>query len=97
MDLGSAMCVMDRNACRNCRRPIELLRNIGWVHGELPQYAHEAPTCDRAVPVDSRCPECDGLTPGAGAFDGYVQLARHFPQGMQVLCPGSGRIVARTQ
>jgi RNA polymerase subunit RPABC4/transcription elongation factor Spt4 len=50
--------VLDRNACRSCRRPIQKLAGIGWVHGELPQYAHEQPTCDNPVPVDARCPFC---------------------------------------
>lgn len=43
--------VMQRDACRNCRRPIALLAQIGWVHDELPQYAAGPFTCDNAHPV----------------------------------------------
>lgn len=38
-------------ACRNCRRPLHWLHGVGWLHGELPQYAHEPITCTNAVPV----------------------------------------------
>jgi hypothetical protein len=43
-------------ACRNCRRPLHWQENIGWLHGELPQYAHEPITCERAEPVCSPPP-----------------------------------------
>lgn len=39
------------DACRNCRRPIRLVGDIGWLHEELPQYAHEEITCEYAHPV----------------------------------------------
>lgn len=39
------------DACRNCRRPIHWVEGIGWLHGELPQYAHEPITCGEAYPV----------------------------------------------
>lgn len=54
-------------ACRNCRRPIHWVDGIGWLHGELPQYAHEPITCEIAHPVScgshrsGRCPH--GWTP----------------------------------
>jgi hypothetical protein len=44
--------VVRRNACRDCRRPIVLVLGIGWLHSELPQYAHEPMTCGVARPVD---------------------------------------------
>jgi hypothetical protein len=40
------------SACRNCRRPIEFELGIGWLHGELPQYAAHPLTCERAEPVE---------------------------------------------
>lgn len=45
--------VIRRNACANCRRPLFLVAGIGWLHGELPQYAHETPRCSIARPVDN--------------------------------------------
>lgn len=52
-------------ACRNCRRPLHWADGIGWLHGELPQYAAEDITCERPIPVCefSRCHHADG--PGA--------------------------------
>jgi hypothetical protein len=50
-------------SCRNCRRPIHWVDGIGWLHGELPQYAHEPITCMTAHPVsctnhrDGECPK----------------------------------------
>ena len=41
----------ERFACRNCRRPIYLVQGIGWLHGELPQYAGEPITCETAQPM----------------------------------------------
>lgn len=38
-------------ACRNCRRPIQFVTGIGWLHDELPQYAHEPITCDNPQPA----------------------------------------------
>lgn len=47
-------------ACRNCRRPLHWLAGVGWLHGELPQYAHEASSCNRAEPVcDGNDPKCE--------------------------------------
>jgi hypothetical protein len=40
-------------ACRNCRRPLYWSEATGWLHGELPQYAHEPITCENPVPVCS--------------------------------------------
>jgi hypothetical protein len=41
-----------RNACRNCRRPVHWVPEVGsWLHGELPQYAGEPLTCGPALPV----------------------------------------------
>jgi hypothetical protein len=40
-----------RDACQNCRRPIHWSPRTGWLHGELPQYAHEPITCEVAAPV----------------------------------------------
>jgi hypothetical protein len=51
-----------RSSCRNCRRPIEWLDGIGWLHGELAQYAGETITCNVAHPIecshrrDAACP-----------------------------------------
>jgi hypothetical protein len=41
----------DKDACRNCRRPLHWVDGVGWLHGELPQYAHEENTCVYAHPV----------------------------------------------
>lgn len=38
-------------ACRNCRRPLAWVAGIGWLHEELPRYAHEPITCGFAAPV----------------------------------------------
>lgn len=95
MDLTGVMHVLDRNACRSCRRPIMLIKNIGWLHGELPQYASEDITCDDAMPADPRCPHCDNLVPASAVADGYVRLVFHVPPGMRVYCQGSNAIVPR--
>lgn len=55
---------MSKFACRNCRRPLHWLDKTGWLHGELPQYAHEPITCERPAPV------CDGPAPGCNHADG---------------------------
>lgn len=65
-------------ACRNCRRPLHWSEATGWLHGELPQYAHEPITCERALPScmysncdhtvsgpDDECP-CNCHVSGAG-------------------------------
>jgi len=83
--------VLDCNACRNCRRPIQKLAGVGWVHGELPQYAHEEPTCDKPVPVDARCPFCGQLVAGQNAGDGFKRLGRH-DAGSVGLCEGTGSL-----
>lgn len=76
--------VLDDNACRNCRRGVQLLAGIGWVHTELPQHANGPFTCERPVPVEYRCPVCDQLQPKTP--DKLV--ARHNgPEGG--VCPGS--------
>lgn len=41
-------------ACANCRRPLEWVESVGWLHAELPQYAHEPPLSDPAEPVHLR-------------------------------------------
>ena len=41
----------ERFACANCRRPLHWVEGVGWLHGELPQYAHEEPNCGVAAPV----------------------------------------------
>lgn len=51
---GRAWIDRARDACRNCRRPIQLIPGIGWLHGELPQYAHQDITCEHAHPVSCR-------------------------------------------
>lgn len=38
-------------ACRNCRRVLQWVEGVGWLHTELPQYAHEDITCERPYPV----------------------------------------------
>lgn len=39
------------DGCANCRRPLHWAGpDIGWLHGELPQHAHEALSCARPVP-----------------------------------------------
>jgi hypothetical protein len=91
MDLTGVLHVLDRNACRSCRRPIELIKNVGWLHGELPQYAAEELTCDTAAPVDPRCPVCDDLISAAQIGKGR-KLSYHRVKG--VVCEGSGAIVA---
>lgn len=52
-------------ACRNCRRPLHWSEATGWLHGELPQYAHEPITCERPYPVCeySNCDHTDGPDP----------------------------------
>ena len=94
MNIEGHVVVLDTNACGNCRRPIELVKGIGWLHAELPQYAHEAITCDRAVPVDPRCPVCDSLVPGVPVADGGVHLTLHYPK-TGLPCHGSGYVVPR--
>lgn len=84
--------VLDHNACRNCRRPIQKLTDIGWVHGELPQYAHEEPTCELPAPVDPRCPFCGQLAPGSNVGDGLMRLARHRADRGSGDCTGSGSV-----
>lgn len=82
--LEAAGTVLDRNACRNCRRPIALLARIGWVHDELPKYADEPITCTKPVPVEYRCPVCGELQPK----NQDKRVARHdHPEGG--VCPGS--------
>ncbi|MER6575797.1 hypothetical protein [Nonomuraea sp. NPDC001023] len=39
------------DSCRNCIRPIVWVGGVGWLHDELPKYAHEDITCDYAHPV----------------------------------------------
>lgn len=80
------MRVIDNNACRHCRRPIEKLEDIGWVHGELPQYAGELITCERPQPVDPRCLICDELVPAMAIGGGQMKLSRHGTP----TCAGSG-------
>lgn len=46
-------------ACRNCRRPLHWSDATGWLHDELPQYAHEPITCERPHPVCDGRPGCD--------------------------------------
>lgn len=92
---GEVGTVLNRNACRNCRRPIYLLRSVGWLHAALPRYAQEEITCDHAAPVDPRCPHCDDLVPAASAGGGYVRLSLHIPSGMDTYCPGSSTVVER--
>lgn len=41
-------------ACANCRRPLEWWPGVGWLHAELPQYAHEPAGCAAAEPVHLR-------------------------------------------
>jgi hypothetical protein len=43
-------------ACRNCRGPLHWVDGPGWLHGTLPQYAHEDGTCANAKPVCSPPP-----------------------------------------
>lgn len=50
---------MAADACRNCRRPLHWLHGVGWLHGELPQYAGESITCRNAHPVCDGRPGCD--------------------------------------
>lgn len=40
-----------KDACRSCRRPIHWVPSVGYLHGELPQYAHEDNNCGYAHPV----------------------------------------------
>ena len=56
----------DPHACRNCRRPIEYVPGIGWLHGELPQYAHEDITCTIPVCVDG--PHSDPTVDDPGEY-----------------------------
>ncbi len=55
-----------RSACRNCRRPLHWVDDIGWLHGEAAAYAHEPIACAIPHPVECRhghgnCP--NGWTP----------------------------------
>ena len=52
-------------ACRNCRRPLHWSEATGWLHGELPQYAHEPITCERPHPACeySTCDHAAGPDP----------------------------------
>lgn len=38
-------------ACANCRRPVQWVDGVGWLHGSLPQYAGEPAAGDPAEPV----------------------------------------------
>jgi hypothetical protein len=53
------------DACRNCRRPLHWVPDIGWLHGELPRYAHEEITCVVPYPVCEyrTCDHGDGPDP----------------------------------
>lgn len=55
----------EKFACRNCRRPIHWAAGIGWLHGELPQYAGEPIACTNAHPVCEyrKCDHGDGPGP----------------------------------
>jgi hypothetical protein len=53
---------MSNSSCRNCRRPIYYLSNIGWLHGELVQYAHEEITCEHPHPVECRSHKCKDMS-----------------------------------
>jgi len=94
MDTNPLLTVLDHNACQSCRRPIELIKNVGWLHAELPQYAAEPITCDRAVPVDPRCPHCGDLVVAMNVTGGY-QLMTHIVNALP--CLGSGTFVARSR
>lgn len=87
------MVVLDKNACRNCRRPIEKLTYVGWVHGELPQYASEKITCTSPQPVDPRCLACGELVASSNWHDGQVRLGRHGDP----LCVGSSSLQSRPE
>lgn len=52
-------------ACRNCRRILHWVEDIGWLHGELPQYADRPLTCERAHPscMYRTCDHADGPDP----------------------------------
>ena len=52
-------------SCRNCRRVLQWVAGVGWLHTELPQYAHEPITCERAHPVCmyGTCDHADGPDP----------------------------------
>lgn len=71
--MPASISVLDSNSCRNCRRRIQLLAGVGWMHTELPKYAHEPITCTLPVPTDSRCPVCYVLHP----TDSSRRIARH--------------------
>lgn len=51
------------DACRNCRRPLYWVEGVGWLHGELPQYAHEPIRCNHPKPV-CRVRACDHVDSG---------------------------------
>lgn len=52
-------------ACRNCRRVLQWMEGVGWLHDELPQYAAEPITCERPLPVCmySTCDHAGGPNP----------------------------------
>lgn len=88
MNIEGHVVVLDRNACRNCPCPIALVKSIGWLHDELlPQYAHEELTCERAVPIAPRCPECGQLAAAVVTSKGLMLLGH---PGGDFRCPGSG-------
>lgn len=43
--------LLPRSSCRHCRRPIAFVEGVGWLHDELPKYAHEPITCESAQPL----------------------------------------------
>lgn len=64
---GPVTPAVDRDACRNCGRPIRFVADVGWLHGEIPKYAWEENTCTIPHPVScgshrhGACP--NGWTP----------------------------------
>lgn len=89
MNIEGHVVVLDRNACRNCQRPIALIKSIGWLHDELlPQFAHEELTCKQAVPVAPRCPECGLLVAAAVVTSKGLMLLSHSSGDFR--CSGSG-------
>lgn len=85
--------VVDKNTCRHCRRPIERLEGIGWLHGELMKYADMPISCESAEPIDPRCPVCSEVVPAMSIGGGYCKLSRHG----KPTCAGSGTQCSRPE
>lgn len=60
---------MKKPACRNCRRILDWMDGVGWLHDELPQHAARPLTCERPEPV---CSPPSGTRPDPGCRGSHL-------------------------